>query len=68
MALTVCRTTYSGVLRDNMDFSTALTDGEGRLIAQGLTLPGHLGSVPTAIEGRCCATTATTSTPATSSS
>ena len=50
MALTVCRTTYSGVLRDNMDFSTALTDGEGRLIAQGLTLPGHLGSVPTAIE------------------
>ena len=28
MALTVCRTTYSGVLRDNMDFSTALTDGE----------------------------------------
>ena len=29
MALTVCRTTYSGVLRDNMDFSTALTDGEG---------------------------------------
>ena len=50
MALTVCRTTYSGVLRDNMDFSTALTDGAGRLIAQGLTLPGHLGSVPTAIE------------------
>ena len=49
MALTVCRTTYSGVLRDNMDFSTALTDGDGRLIAQGLTLPGHLGSVPTAI-------------------
>ena len=35
MALTVCRTTYSGVLRDNMDFSTALTDGDGRLIAQG---------------------------------
>ena len=33
-----------------MDFSTALTDGDGHLIAQGLTLPGHLGSVPTAIE------------------
>ena len=49
MALTVCRTTYSAVLRDNMDFSTALTDGEGRLIAQGLTLPAHLGSIPTAI-------------------
>ena len=50
MALTICRTTYSGVLRDNMDFSTALTDGDGLLIAQGLTLPGHLGSIPTAIE------------------
>ena len=35
MALTVVRTTYSSVLRDNMDFSTALTDGEGRLIAPG---------------------------------
>ena len=40
MALTVCRTTYSGVLRDIMDFSTALTDAEGRLIAQGLDAPG----------------------------
>ena len=49
MALTIVRTTYSGVLRDNMDFSTALTDGEGRLVAQGLTIPGHLGSIPTAI-------------------
>ena len=50
MAVTVCRTTYSGVLRDNMDFSTAFTDGEGRLVAQGLTIPLHLGSLPTALE------------------
>ncbi len=50
MALTVCRTTYSGVLKDNMDFSTALADAEGRLVAQGLTMPGHLGSIPTALE------------------
>ena len=35
MALTICRTTYSGVLRDNMDFSTAFADAEGRLVAQG---------------------------------
>ncbi len=49
MALTVFRTTYSGVLKDNMDYSTALFDGAGTLIAQGLTLPGHLGSMPTAI-------------------
>ena len=49
MALTICRTTYSGVLRDNMDFSTAFADANGRLVAQGLTLPGHLGSIPTAL-------------------
>ena len=49
MALTVFRTTYSGVLKDNMDYSTAMFDGTGVLVAQGLTLPGHLGSMPTAI-------------------
>ena len=50
MALTICRTTYSGVLRDNMDFSTAFADADGKLVAQGLTLPGHLGSIPTALD------------------
>jgi len=49
MALTVFRTTYSGVLKDNMDYSTGFADAAGRLAAQGLTLPGHLGSVPTAM-------------------
>lgn len=49
MALTVLRTTYSGVLKDNMDYSTALADADGNLVAQGLTIPGHLGSVPTAL-------------------
>jgi len=50
MAVTICRTTYSGVLRDNMDFSTAFTDGHGDLVGQGLTIPLHLGSVPTALQ------------------
>ena len=49
MAVTVCRTTYSGVLRDNMDFSTSITDATGNVVAQGLTLPMHLGSVRTAL-------------------
>ncbi len=48
MAVTIIRTTYSSVLKNNMDFSTALGDGNGRLIAQGLTLPLHLGSMPDA--------------------
>ena len=49
MAVTVCRTTYSGVLRDNMDFSTSIADARGDVVAQGLTLPMHLGSVRTAL-------------------
>jgi len=35
MALTILRTAYSGVLRDNMDYSTAFCDGQGRTVAQG---------------------------------
>ena len=50
MALTVFRTTYSGVLKENMDYSTGVADADGKLTAQGLTLPGHLGSIPTAME------------------
>jgi N-methylhydantoinase B len=49
MALTIARTAYSGVLRDNMDYSIAVADGEGRLVAQGQRLPGHLGSIPTTL-------------------
>jgi len=49
MALTVHRTTYSAVLRDNLDYSTAFFDAKGQLVAQGFSLPGHLGSMPTAL-------------------
>src|SRR5437660_10094866 len=49
MALTIFRTTYSGVLKDNMDYSTGFADADGKLVAQGLTLPGSGGSVPTAL-------------------
>ena len=49
MAVTICRTTYSGVLRDNMDFSTSLSDAGGRVIAQGLTVAMHLGAIETAL-------------------
>lgn len=49
MALTIVRTAYSNVVRDNMDFSTAFCDRYGNLIAQGLTIPLHLGSIPDAM-------------------
>ena len=49
MALTIFRTAYSGVLKDVMDYSTAFCDAEGHTVAQGLTLPAHLGSFPEAL-------------------
>jgi N-methylhydantoinase B len=50
MALTVVRTSYSNTLRDVMDFSTAICDAQGQMVAQGLTLPLHLGAFPDAID------------------
>ena len=50
MVLTIYRTAYSGVLKNIMDYSAALCDAEGRLAAQGLSLPGHLCSIPVALQ------------------
>jgi N-methylhydantoinase B len=49
MALTIVRTSYSSVIKGSMDFSTAICDGSGKMVAQGLTLPQHLGSIPVAL-------------------
>ena len=46
MALTVVRTAYSTTLKNAMDFSTGLCDPEGNLVAQGLCIPMHIGSLP----------------------
>ena len=50
MVLTIYRTAYSGVLKNIMDYSAALCDASGRLVAQGLALPGHLCSIPVALQ------------------
>ncbi|MGY9049337.1 MAG: hydantoinase B/oxoprolinase family protein, partial [Rhodobacterales bacterium] len=55
MALTIFRTAYSGVLKNIMDYSTASCDREGRLAAQGLSLPGHLCSIPVALKASLAA-------------
>jgi N-methylhydantoinase B len=44
MALILMRTAYSSIVRDSMDYSTAICDRQGRTLAQGLTTPLHLGS------------------------
>jgi len=49
MAIALMRSAYSTNIKTAMDMSCALCDAQGRLIAQGLTLPLHLGSIPDAI-------------------
>ena len=55
MAMTIFRTAYSGVLKNIMDYSTAICDAQGRLAAQGLSLPGHLCSIPVALKAAIAA-------------
>jgi N-methylhydantoinase B len=55
MALVLMKTAYSGIVRDSMDFSTAVCDAEGQTLAQGLTTAMHLGSFYDAM--RCLITT-----------
>ena len=49
MATTIFRTAHSTVVRDVMDFSAALCDPRGETVAQAVTIPLHLGSIPTAM-------------------
>jgi N-methylhydantoinase B len=49
MAVTMVRTARSFVLKEAMDFSTALLNARGEMIAQGLCLPLHMGSIPAAM-------------------
>ena len=50
MALTIHRTARSFVVKEALDFSTALFLPDGQLIAQGTCLPFHLGAMPFAVK------------------
>ncbi len=50
MAMALYRTAYSTIVRDCLDYSTSLCNADGEMIAQGITIPLHLGSVPFAME------------------
>ncbi|HZQ60290.1 MAG TPA: hydantoinase B/oxoprolinase family protein, partial [Casimicrobiaceae bacterium] len=50
MALTIYRTARSFVVKEALDFSTALFLADGQLIAQGTCLPFHLGAMPFAVK------------------
>ena len=51
MIVTVVRTSRSEVVKSSLDFSSAICDADGQLIAQGLALPAHLGSMMPALRG-----------------
>jgi N-methylhydantoinase B len=45
MAATILRTSYSTVIREMLDYSTAVFDPSGRIIAQSCRIPIHLNSM-----------------------
>lgn len=50
MGLMLVRTAHSEAVRDNMDFSTAIFDPLGRVVAQGFVIPIMLGAMPDALD------------------
>jgi N-methylhydantoinase B len=49
VAYTVLRTARSEIVKDVMDYSAALCDREGRMVAQAKTVALHLGAIPEAM-------------------
>ncbi len=49
MSATIWRTSYSTVIREMLDYSTALFDPEGRIVAQACRIPVHLNSMSRAL-------------------
>src|SRR6266576_801531 len=50
MGVVLTRSSYSPNIKERLDFSCALFDGGGRLVAQAAHIPVHLGSLPRAVE------------------
>lgn len=51
MILMVIRTSRSTVVKNNLDFSSCILDAKGDMVAQGLSLPAHLGATMPAMKG-----------------
>jgi N-methylhydantoinase B len=49
MAISLARSAYSMVVREHLDFSTALFDVNGNLVVQGTCLAAQLGALPFAM-------------------
>lgn len=50
MGSTLCRTAFSPNIKERRDYSCAVFDGDGGMVAQGEHMPVHLGSMPLSVE------------------
>ena len=50
MGEAMLRTAYSQILNSSRDFSTAICDADGRLVAQAEHVPIHVGAMPWAVQ------------------
>ena len=66
MGVTLQNTAYSVNIKERLDFSCAVFDGDGRLVANAPHMPVHLGSMDRSVE-TIIRLNAATSGPATSS-
>ncbi|MFQ5767364.1 MAG: hydantoinase B/oxoprolinase family protein [Acidobacteriota bacterium] len=49
MGVTLMRTACSSNIKERRDYSSAVFDGDGRMLAQGDNIPVHLGSMPASV-------------------
>lgn len=49
MGVVLCRSAYSSNIKERRDFSCAIFDAQGQMVAQAEHLPVHLGSMPLAV-------------------
>ncbi len=50
MGVTLCRTSFSPNIKERRDYSCAVFDAAGHMVAQGEHMPVHLGSMPMSVE------------------
>ena len=50
MGMALCRTAYSPNIKERRDYSCALFDAAGDMVAQAAHIPVHLGSMPLAVK------------------
>src|SRR6476620_7130322 len=51
MGITLQRVAFSANIKERRDFSCALFDSNGELLAQAVHIPVHLGSMPASVAG-----------------